>query len=93
MSVKQILIAICILLLFSTSLLAQDKIQITSSTFGTLEARQIGPAVMSGRITAIDEINNLAQAQERNLLPIYFVINDSFKKKISIPSSRSWSRL
>lgn len=31
--------------------------KITSSTFGALEMRQIGPAVMSGRITAIDVVN------------------------------------
>jgi photosystem II stability/assembly factor-like uncharacterized protein len=38
-----------------TTLSAQVKL--TSSTFGALEARQIGPAVMSGRITAIDAVN------------------------------------
>ena len=37
------------------SILPQQKI--TSSTFGSIEARQIGPAVMSGRITAIDAGN------------------------------------
>lgn len=31
---------------------------ITSATFGSIEARQIGPAVMGGRITAIEAINN-----------------------------------
>jgi len=31
--------------------------KITSSTFGALEARQVGPAVMSGRITAIDVVS------------------------------------
>jgi photosystem II stability/assembly factor-like uncharacterized protein len=34
------------------------QVKITSSTFGALEARQIGPAVMSGRITAIDAVNS-----------------------------------
>jgi len=58
MSVKQILFAIYILLIFSNSLSAQNNMQITSSTFGSIEARQIGPAVMSGRITAIDAIND-----------------------------------
>ncbi len=42
--------------ILSVSLFAQVKI--TSSTFGALEARQIGPAVMSGRITAIDAVNS-----------------------------------
>ncbi len=41
--------------LFATAALAQVKL--SSSTFGALEARQIGPALMSGRITAIDAIN------------------------------------
>nr|MBA2422776.1 glycosyl hydrolase [Chitinophagales bacterium] len=30
---------------------------ISSATFGSIEARQIGPAVMGGRITAIDAVN------------------------------------
>jgi photosystem II stability/assembly factor-like uncharacterized protein len=33
---------------------SQAQVKLSSSTFGALEARQIGPAVMSGRITAID---------------------------------------
>lgn len=32
--------------------------QINSNTFGTIEARQIGPAIMSGRIAALDAVNN-----------------------------------
>lgn len=32
--------------------------QITSATFGMMEARQIGPAVMGGRITSIEGVNN-----------------------------------
>lgn len=35
---------------------AQTAPKITSSLFGMLEARQIGPAVMGGRITAIDAV-------------------------------------
>jgi hypothetical protein len=31
--------------------------QITSATFGMMEARQIGPAVMGGRITSIEGVN------------------------------------
>ena len=38
------------------SLSAQTKI--TSATFGAIEARSIGPAVMGGRITAIEGVNN-----------------------------------
>jgi photosystem II stability/assembly factor-like uncharacterized protein len=31
---------------------------VSSATFGTMEARQLGPATMSGRITAIDGVNS-----------------------------------
>ena len=31
--------------------------QVNSSTFGMLEARQMGPGTMSGRITAIEGVN------------------------------------
>ena len=34
------------------------KAQITSATFGMMEARQIGPATMGGRLTAIEGVNN-----------------------------------
>ena len=32
--------------------------QISSATFGMMEARQIGPATMGGRLTAIEGVNN-----------------------------------
>ena len=35
---------------------AAAQVEIDSSTFGGLEARSIGPAVMSGRIAAIDGV-------------------------------------
>jgi photosystem II stability/assembly factor-like uncharacterized protein len=35
---------------------AQEQIPITTDTFGGLEARAIGPAVMSGRIAAVDAV-------------------------------------
>src|SRR2546421_12781702 len=38
-----------------SNLSAQSKIN--SATFGALTARQIGPAVMSGRITSLDAVN------------------------------------
>ncbi|HMG17052.1 MAG TPA: hypothetical protein VK590_16455, partial [Saprospiraceae bacterium] len=34
------------------------QVKLTSSTIGMCEARYIGPAVMSGRITAIDAVNS-----------------------------------
>src|SRR6478672_13898425 len=43
-----------IILLFVHGLQAQ----VTSATFGMLQARQIGPATMGGRTTAIDGVNN-----------------------------------
>jgi photosystem II stability/assembly factor-like uncharacterized protein len=36
--------------------IAADEVQVDSDTFGGLEARSIGPAVMSGRIAAIDAV-------------------------------------
>lgn len=44
------------LLIISLGVFAQ-RTKITAATFGTIEARQIGPAVMGGRITAIEGIN------------------------------------
>lgn len=40
----------------SSAVFAQTKI--TSSTFGAIEARSIGPAVMGGRITSIEGVND-----------------------------------
>ncbi|MFN0036532.1 MAG: WD40/YVTN/BNR-like repeat-containing protein [Saprospiraceae bacterium] len=37
---------------------ASAQTKLTSSTFGAIEARSIGPAVMGGRITAIDGVNS-----------------------------------
>jgi photosystem II stability/assembly factor-like uncharacterized protein len=37
---------------------ANKQTKITSATLGMMEARHIGPAVMGGRITSIDAINN-----------------------------------
>lgn len=45
-------------LLSATTLASSLQAQISSATFGMMEARQIGPAVMGGRITSIDGINN-----------------------------------
>jgi hypothetical protein len=32
--------------------------QITSATFGTMQARQLGPATTGGRVTSIEGVNN-----------------------------------
>ena len=39
----------------SLATFAQTKV--SSSTYGAIEARSIGPAVMGGRITAIEGVN------------------------------------
>src|SRR5947207_255333 len=36
---------------------AQTKTKVTTATLGMMEARQIGPAVMGGRISAIEGVN------------------------------------
>ena len=46
------------ILFFLLSLGANAQSKLTSSTFGAVEARSIGPAVMGGRITSIDGVNN-----------------------------------
>ena len=35
-----------------------DEIKIDSNVFGAIEARSIGPAVMGGRIAALDVVNS-----------------------------------
>jgi len=57
MNKKQTGFLIIIFLIFiSASTFSQVKV--TSALFGALTAREIGPASMSGRITAIDGVNN-----------------------------------
>ncbi len=46
--------SILLALLFGAALPATAAVEIDSNTFGALRARSIGPAVMSGRIAAID---------------------------------------
>lgn len=52
------LILILALSMTSVSIFGQSTVKIDSYTFGALEARSIGPAVMSGRITSIDVVNS-----------------------------------
>ncbi len=44
-------------ILIHTTTHAQNKTKVTSGTIGMMEARHIGPAVMGGRITAIDAVS------------------------------------
>lgn len=46
------------LLLVSSAFNVHAQVKLSSSTFGAIEARSIGPAVMGGRITAIEGVNN-----------------------------------
>ena len=57
MKSPKIFLSLVLLLLFYSDIVPQQDIKISSSTFGSIEARQIGPAAMSGRITAIDAVN------------------------------------
>ena len=57
-------------LLFTTAihapLVAQKAVKLNSSTFGQMEARAIGPAVMGGRISAIEGVNILVVITDSN---------------------------
>jgi photosystem II stability/assembly factor-like uncharacterized protein len=52
---RRVLSVLFLILVISTNLFSQVKV--TSSTFGMFEGRNIGPSVMSGRVTAIDAVN------------------------------------
>lgn len=52
---RRVLSVLFLILCISTNSFAQVKV--TSSTFGMFEGRNIGPTVMSGRVTAIDAVN------------------------------------
>lgn len=50
---------VCLFVMINNILFAQnDVIKIDTHTFGEIKARAIGPAVMSGRISAIDAVNS-----------------------------------
>ena len=50
-----------VLVIFSINISEAQNTKLTSSFFGSMQARAIGPAVMSGRITCIDAFNNDAR--------------------------------
>jgi photosystem II stability/assembly factor-like uncharacterized protein len=59
---KRISFYVCFLLIiFSIGVTEAQNIKLTSSFFGSMEARSIGPAVMSGRISSIDAWNEDAR--------------------------------
>lgn len=51
------IILILLSVLLSFSLQAQKKTKLSKYTFGEVKAREIGPAVMSGRVSTIDAVN------------------------------------
>lgn len=53
----RITLAFTLFCLLCSGLSAQKTVKLSSATFGQMEARAIGPAVMSGRITAIEGVN------------------------------------
>ncbi|MBX7045665.1 MAG: glycosyl hydrolase [Ignavibacteria bacterium] len=57
----QRVLSLLLLFVFSFIAVPQNKVfaqtKVTSATFGMFEGRQIGPTVMSGRVTAIDAVN------------------------------------
>ncbi len=55
---KSCMVVFFILVGVGTSGLAQKKPTVSSSTFGRIQARQIGPALMSGRVTCIDALQS-----------------------------------
>ena len=53
------MVFLCVFLLtVGISAQSQTKIKLNANTFGAIEARHIGPARMSGRISAIDAVDN-----------------------------------
>ena len=56
---KSIIISICFFsFIFSFCITEAQTVKLTPSFFGSMEAREIGPAVMSGRITTLDAFND-----------------------------------
>ena len=53
---KNLIPSLLLLAFVASGAHAQSKL--SSSTFGAIEARSIGPAVMGGRITAIEGVNS-----------------------------------
>ena len=47
----------CVLCIASGMVQAQDRVKVDENTFGDIQARQIGPATMSGRISALDAVD------------------------------------
>lgn len=55
---KYLCLSLLLCVAFFSGLHAQKAVKLTSASFGQMEARPIGPAVMGGRITAIEGVND-----------------------------------
>jgi photosystem II stability/assembly factor-like uncharacterized protein len=53
---KKIILTFSLIILFANTFIFAQNTKISSGTLGMMEARNIGPAVMGGRITAIDAV-------------------------------------
>jgi photosystem II stability/assembly factor-like uncharacterized protein len=62
---RSVYVILAILSVFYSGMAAQSTTKLTSASFGQIEARQIGPAMMSGRVTCIE-------ALQSNPLYVYF---------------------
>ena len=56
--IKSFAIALMVLFLSGYHGVAQTKTKVSSSTFGQIQARQIGPALMSGRVSCVDALQS-----------------------------------
>lgn len=57
-ALKIVSVLLCFLAFSWHSGLSQNQVKLKSSTFGHLQARHLGPALMSGRITSIDALQS-----------------------------------
>ncbi|HEC44916.1 MAG TPA: glycosyl hydrolase [Bacteroides sp.] len=55
-AVRFLLTLLFLFFIVPNRLVVQSSVKVTSSTFGTMQARNIGPAIMSGRVTSIDAL-------------------------------------
>jgi photosystem II stability/assembly factor-like uncharacterized protein len=55
---RQLCILVVALMLIYGITLSQDEVTVDTRTFGAIEARDIGPAVMSGRVASIDAVGS-----------------------------------
>jgi len=53
---KTFTIVLCSVLAYGSCVQAQNKTGVSASTFGRIQARHLGPALMSGRVTCIDAL-------------------------------------